>query len=73
MANLKEVSSDDMISELEYRGDTPIEIEYETEYVNIEVEVEKEIRDLRRHLCDICELGYHASTDEILTKLKEKI
>ena len=69
---LKGIDSDDLIYELERRCDMPDpEIEYETELV--EVEVEKPILDLRRHLCDICELGYHSNTEEIIIKIKERI
>jgi|GEM_PF-5748660 len=75
MIDIEEISSEDMIVELDLRGDTPveIEIEYETEYIETIVEVEKPIHDLYRHLCDICEVGYYTSKEDILIKLKEKI
>lgn len=34
---------------------------------------EDKITDLKRHLCDIVECGYHTSEEEILKLLKEQI
>ena len=71
---LKGIDSDDLIFELDRRRDMPDpEIEEVEVEIEVEIEVEKKITDLYRHLCDICEAGFHTSIQEILNKLEEKL
>lgn len=56
---IDELETEDLIDELSHRGWTPKQI--------------IEIDDLRRHLCDICEVGYHTPKEELLKLISEKI
>lgn len=64
---LEEISDDDLIKELERRGlkDNVNDDEYYTLkkfYFTPD--------DLYRHLCDICDCGYHEPKESLLNKLK---
>ena len=67
---LSEITTDDLIEELDARGvkfDNP---DNSNEYHIID-KLYHTKDDLYRHLCDICDCGYHEPKDSLLNKLKD--
>ena len=65
---LREVCDDDLVEELERRGmennvDNGEYFTLRKLYFNSD--------DLKRHLCDICDCGYHEPIDSLLNKIKD--
>lgn len=69
---LTEIDDDTLIEELESRS-----VDFALTEKSAEYHILKKIfyskDDLYRHLCDICETGYHEPIDSILQKLKDKL
>ena len=67
---LSKITTDDLIEELDARDeefDTP---DNRNEY-HILNKLYHTKDDLYRHLCDICDCGYHEPKDSLLNKLKD--
>lgn len=67
---LSKITTDDLIEELEARGE-----EFDNPYNENEYHILDKLYhtkdDLYRHLCDICDCGYHEPEDSLLNKLKD--
>lgn len=69
---LSEITTDDLIKELDARGEEFDNTDNEDEY-HILNKLYHTKDDLYRHLCDICDCGYHEPKDSLLNKLKDMI
>ena len=62
---IEEIDDDDLLDELKKRG--------LIRGANNELQAPKSGRELRKLLCDICDLSYHSSDMVILDNIKERL
>lgn len=69
---LSKITTDDLIEELNAREEEFDNPDNRSEY-HILSKLYHTKDDLYRHLCDICDCGYHEPKDSLLNKLKDMI
>lgn len=71
---IDEIPTEDLIDELETRGYAVIKEDEEYSNENKAFLITRAFfnkDELYRHLCDICDCGYHESKDSLLNKIKD--
>ena len=67
---ISEITTDELIEELDARGAKFDNPDNSNEYLILD-KLYHTKDDLYRHLCDICDCGYHEPKDSLLNKLKD--